>query len=52
MKNAKKLLGSMFGDDVKNVLLQHKSWISTSILEQFSRGKLDTMQYPYFNNQF
>lgn len=37
----------MFGEDVKNVLLQHKSWLSTSILEPFSREKLDEMRYPY-----
>jgi hypothetical protein len=27
VKNAKKLFNSMFGEDVKNVLLQHKSWL-------------------------
>ena len=44
---AKRLLNSMFGEDVKNVLLQHKSWLHTSILEPFSRDKLDEMRYPY-----
>ena len=37
----------MFGEDVKNVLLQHKSWLNGTILEQFARGKLDEMRYPY-----
>jgi vacuolar protein sorting-associated protein 45 len=46
VKNTKKFLNSMFGEDVKNVLLQHKSWLSTSILEPFARGKLDNLQFP------
>lgn len=48
--NAKKLFGSVFGGDVKNVLLQHKSWLTSSILEQFSKGKLDQMQYPLYSD--
>ena len=35
---AKRFLGSMFGDDVRNVLQQHKSWLSNSILEPYFRG--------------
>lgn len=46
---AKRFLGSMFGDDVRNVLQQHQSWLSNSILEPFFRGNLDTLQYPYFS---
>ena len=38
----------MFGEDVKNVLLQHKSWLCGTILDQYVKGKLDTNQYPYF----
>lgn len=48
---AKRFLGSMFGDDVRNVLQQHKSWLSTSILEPYFRGQLDTLQYPYFSGE-
>ena len=36
----------MFGEDVKNVLLQHKSWITGTVLDQFTRGKLDDLRYP------
>ena len=39
----------MFGEDVKNVLLQHKSYIQTSILDMFTRGKLDPLQFPYIS---
>ena len=31
--DAKKFLNSMFGEDVKNVLLQHKSWITGTVLD-------------------
>ena len=41
MNYSKKFLNSMLGDDVKNVLLQHKSWLAGSVLEKFSKGKLD-----------
>ena len=41
----------MFGEDVKNVLLQHKSWLAGTVLEQFSKGKLDQMRYPYISGQ-
>jgi len=44
---AKRFLNSMFGEDVKNVLLQHKSWLTGTVLEQFAKGKLDEMRYPY-----
>ena len=47
--NAKRFLNSMFGEDVKNVLLQHKSWLTGTVIEQFSRGRLDLMQFPYFS---
>lgn len=50
INNTKKFLNSMFGEDVKNVLLQHKSWLTGSVLEQFSKGKLDQMQYPFFSD--
>jgi len=49
MNYTKKFFNSMFGEDVKNVLLQHTSWLTGTILEQFSKGKLDQMQYPYFS---
>ena len=49
VKNTKKFLNSMFGEDVKNVLLQHKSWIQTSILDTFTKGKLDPLQFPYIS---
>lgn len=45
--SSKKFFGSIFGEEVKNVLLQHKSWLS-GILEQYTKGKLDPMQYPFF----
>lgn len=48
---AKRFIGSMFGDDVKNVLQQHKSWLYTSILEPYFRGQLDQLQYPYFSGE-
>lgn len=48
---AKRFLGSMFGDDVRNVLQQHKSWLSTCILDPYFRGQLDTLQYPYFSGE-
>ena len=48
-QNAKKLLNSMFGEDVKNVLLQHKSWLTSTVIEQFSKGRLDLMRFPYFS---
>lgn len=51
LSGAKKFLGSMFGDDVRNVLQQHKSWLSKSILEPYFRGQLDTLQYPYFSGE-
>jgi len=31
--NAKKFLNSMFGEDVKNVLLQHQSWLVGNVIE-------------------
>ena len=43
MNNTKRFFNSMFGEDVKNVFLQHKSWLSGSILEQHVKGKLDLM---------
>ena len=30
---AKRIFNSMFGEDVKNVFLQHKSWLNSSILD-------------------
>jgi hypothetical protein len=47
MVNAtKKLFGSMFGDDVKNVLLQHTSWMTGTVIDQFVKGKLDPSLFP------
>jgi len=42
INNTKRFLNSMFGEDVKNVLLQHKSWLCGTILDQYVKGKLDT----------
>jgi len=33
MNLGKKFFNSMFGEDVKNVLLQHTSWLTGTILE-------------------
>ena len=49
--NAKRFLNSMFGEDVKNVLLQHKSWLAGTVLEQFAKCKLDEMRYPHCGGQ-
>jgi len=48
INHTKKFLGSMFGDDVKNVLLQHTSWLNNTVLDQFLKGRLDEMKFPYF----
>lgn len=51
MNNTKRFLNSMFGEDVKNVLLQHTSWLTGSVIEQFSKGKLDEMRFPFFGSR-
>ena len=33
MNDTKKFLNSVFGEDVKHVLLQHKTWLNSVILE-------------------
>ena len=43
---AKRFLNSMFGEDVKNVFLQHKSLLNTQILDSIYKGKLDENRYP------
>ena len=41
---------SVFGEDIKNVLMLHRSKMA-EIIEAFSKGQLDRMAYPCFRGR-
>jgi vacuolar protein sorting-associated protein 45 len=43
-------LNSVFGEDIKNVFMQHKSKLA-EIITDFSKGQLDKLAYPCFQGR-